>query len=325
MKRIIIFSILLFAFNMANAISIPDTLVTKEKDSIITETTDSIYYNYLGSKTQITTTIKWKIQPDGTKEKISEARSTITTPSINDTIVDIWKDLTEPPDKNSDDIIDNYKNFKDTFKNISKKDKHFEATWAGLEFAYKNWIIESPNEKKFNYELKGGWMFRWNFFDIEIPICSNMGFFIGLGYESSIFYLKNPVDFLVDITNDPTLSNFPVDIHYIEDAKLVNRYINLPAFFEIQSKNKKFSMNVGVIAGLNIYNRFKNEFDNKNSEMNSSVSLDNHFEVNRFKIDMSLRFAFHHFQIFAEYALISMFNTDFVKVKPFSIGLNVAF
>jgi hypothetical protein len=329
MKRpFFLIALVFIAISSKAQIIITDIGTSMSEDSIFTENFDSIYINNDGSQTHITIEQKWKISSDGTREKLSESRSSITNPLLVDTTKlwgEILPDFSTPPSDNDRDIIDNYGDFKNSFKNIFKKKERFEATWAGLEFAYKNWWLKKSASKEYAYDLKGGWMFRWNFIDIEIPLCSNVGFFTGLGYESSIFYLKNPVDFLKDITEDILLTNFPISIPYIEDAKLVSRYITLPVFFEVQNKSKTFSVSAGVITGLNIYNRFKNNFDNNELDIDNSVKLDNRFQVNRFKADVSLRFSYHNIQIFAEYALLPMFDTDFVSIYPFSIGLNLAF
>jgi hypothetical protein len=295
------------------------------KDSVYVEKMENIYVAEDGSEVHTSTMITWKVLPDGEKQKLSESRT--TTSVLADTNYEIIEDTMDfdiEPYQNYG-MGKDYDDLRDTFKNIFKPKDRFEATWAGLEFAYKNWQINDNSDNKDAYALKGGWMFRWNFFDIEIPLASNIGFFTGLGYESSIYYLQNPVSFLQDITSDPLLIDFPIDIRYIEDTRLVSRYINLPLFFEIQSKNKSFAANVGVIVGLNIYNRFKNDYDNNNLDMSNSVKLDNRFDINRFKADLSLRFAFKKIQIFGEYALVPMFKTSFVKVYPFTIGLNLAF
>ena len=300
-------------------------------DSTIVEKIDSTYFAEDGSHVRSQTTITWKILPNGEKQKVSESReisrSKVTDPFFNDTDIANIEDFfpfEAKPEQNHNPERD-YGDYVDAFKNVFGNKDKFEATWAGLEFAYKNWQTKSSLYGKSDYALEGGWMFRWNFFDIEIPLASNIGFFTGLGYESSIYYLKNPISFLVNITFDPLWTSFPIDYRYIEDARLVSRYINLPLFFEVQSKNKNFSTNVGVILGLNVYNRFKNDYSNRDLDMSSSVKLDNRFEINRFKADLSLRFAFKKIQIVGEYALVSMFDTKFAKVYPYSIGLNLAF
>ena len=209
-----------------------------------------------------------------------------------------------------------------------KKSLLFDANWNGFE-AGLNMLFNTPvdvvnqNNGAQGMEIRPlrSWYFGFNIADVGIAFNRKhtAGLFTGVGIGWNNFSWNNDVQIAYNPDNVIyTLVPIQED-QIVKNTKYGVLFMEVPLMLEIRPTRSLY-IDAGVTGGLRIaqWNRVKLADGTQHKRYHSA-------DINRFKLDASLRVGGDNLGFFANYALLSLFDMDNAKVRPVSFGFSVNF
>ncbi|MDP3463728.1 MAG: head GIN domain-containing protein [Bacteroidales bacterium] len=238
--------------------------------------------------------------------------------------------------------------------NIDRKKRHkFNGHWAGVElglngylnsdfnmsFPAENSYLDLRMEKSINVNL--------NFYEQNIALnkSGTFGLVSGLGLSWNNYRFSNNTYLSSDSSE---FKGYLMEGVSVKKSKLVNLYLTLPLYFELQSKGtktkEKLHFAAGVVAGWRISSHTKLYFNEANKDFslrdletdkllpielqtpgnnNRNITKDYaSFHQRPFKLDASVRAGWGIINLYANYSLTSMFIKDKgPELYPFAVGI----
>lgn len=208
--------------------------------------------------------------------------------------------------------------------------EEIKAHWGGLEFGPT--ILLNDNMKSSfidnkYWENDPARSFSWNlnFAEHKFKIYKNyVGITTGLGINWTQIGLRQ---YNLTSTAD-TLYGVYDSVTTYDRNKLTAIYLTAPLMLEICSNgdgdDRGFYLDAGVIAGVRLAANTKFYVKQDNTELDGKTR--GSFGLNAFRADAAVKLGYGDFGLFANYALIPIFDTDkTVAVHPLTLGLTLNF
>jgi len=241
--------------------------------------------------------------------------------------------------------------------NVNRKRRHkFNGHWAGVELGLNGYLTPDFNmsfpasqsyldlrmEKSINVNL--------NFYEQNIPLSKSgtFGLVSGLGLSWNNYRFSRNT---LLVSDSSVFKGYLMEGASVRKSKLVNLYLTLPVYFEIQSKGTKtkdkFHFAAGVVGGWRIsthtkiyFNEASKEYRLRNPETNELLPVvkqtpgsstrnivkdRSSFHQHPFKLDASVRAGWGIINLYANYSLTSMFIKDKgPELYPYSVGISLS-
>ena len=149
-----------------------------------------------------------------------------------------------------------------------------------------------------------------------------MNLITGLGLEFDHYSFKNSIT--LDPHSDIINATFDSTISYHKN-KLNVTYIDVPLLLMFNTNSdhpsKGFHIGGGVIGGYKIHSVTKQEYNLDGYEYD--VKKKDDYNLNPFKLSATVRAGFGGFNLFATYALTSLFESNKgPQLYPFTVGIS---
>lgn len=209
-----------------------------------------------------------------------------------------------------------------------KKEYSNDGRWAGVDFGI-NMLMNNQFQTKFpadkHWENDPSKSFNWNLnlFDRRINLYKDyVGITTGLGFNFTQVGFKN--NRLLKENADSIWSVIDTVNNYSKN-KLRATYLQVPLLLEFNTNSdpdKSFHFLAGVIGGVRIGSSMKTKIASGNTKERTKGT----FGLNPFKLDATVRAGYGDWGIYANYALISMFDKEkTTEVYPLSFGISFSF
>lgn len=207
----------------------------------------------------------------------------------------------------------------------------YDGHWGGFDMGI-NGLLTSDNSMDLpeNYEFLDLKMEKsinvaLNLFEQNFNLISDkVGITTGLGLEWNNYRMKDNV-VITDLNEQfDGFADTDVTKDYIK-SKLVTTYLTLPVILEFQtnrfSKLNSFHIGVGVLSGLRIGTHSKLVQDNGKKDITKDRGATS---MNPFKFDLTARVGWGKINLYANYALVSLFKDNRgPELYPFAVGITL--
>lgn len=233
-----------------------------------------------------------------------------------------------------------------------QKRNKFNGHWAGVELGLNGFLtpdfgLNMPHDY-LDLRMEKSIVVNLNFYEQNIPLNKNRTFGIvsGLGLSWNNYRFEDNV--MLRNENKKVIGYYIHDVG-MKKSKLVNSYLTLPVFFELQTnatkRKEKAHIAVGVIGGWRFASHSKLYYlepnktytlkdENGNIVPGTWVSPGasrrnivkdyNGFQQNPFKLDAGIRAGWGVVNLFANYSLTPMFIKDRgPELYPFAVGVTL--
>jgi hypothetical protein len=205
--------------------------------------------------------------------------------------------------------------------------KH-EGYWEGLEFGLNmlttgNFSRNFSTDPQWENTVYKSFYFNINFLDHKFILKENkLGITTGFGanftqvafqdrWTLSDVYSTNDSIVYGDVQLNP-------EIDYSTN-KLKIAYVHIPVLLEF-TPNKKTWISAGVIGGFKVASSTKQVIEDKN--LKTITKNKGSFGIIPFKLDATIRVGHKDWGMFANYALVNLFNTkNMAQVRPINFGV----
>lgn len=217
---------------------------------------------------------------------------------------------------------------------ITSKKKKTAARWSGLDFGV-NVLTDGNGSSAFsenpiyNIDPAKSLYFNLNLFDHKFDIYKGyVGFTTGIGLNFNHFGFKN--NYILS-NQENELVAIKDTVHSYSKNKLNATYIQVPLLLQINTstnKRKSLALSAGVIAGIRIGSKVKQEFTTEINGIYQESKYKNKddYALNPFKLDATVRIGYKSLGVFANYSLIPLFDLNkTVAVHPASFGVSFNF
>ncbi|MFN5418092.1 MAG: outer membrane beta-barrel protein [Flavobacteriia bacterium] len=254
-----------------------------------------------------------------------ETEKTSDTTKINMGENEIW--IIKKPKTNTPTITDTI----DAAPHLDDEDdENHEGHWGGINFGTtmlmnsamkssfpNNSFLENDPAKSFYWDL--------NFMDYKFNVYKHyVGITTGMGVNFTQIGIK---DNQILRSNSDSLWLINDTINTYSKNKLRGTYLQIPLLLEFNTKaddEKSFYVAAGVIGGVRVGSALIQKIDNDNS--NNKLKTRGTYGLNPFKCDATLRVGYGDWGIFANYALLPLFDTKLTdEAYPLTFGLSMNF
>ncbi|NQU85509.1 MAG: outer membrane beta-barrel protein [Mariniphaga sp.] len=200
---------------------------------------------------------------------------------------------------------------------------HFNAHWAGMEWGINTFLnddftsFNGPDFMDLNHGKSitvnlnfAEWAFRNK--------ANNIALVTGVGFSFMDFAFDGPVT-IVDY--DGMVEPMYLDPNGLKKSKLNVTYLTVPFMLEIKTpfrlNHTRIYLAGGVIGGLHLGSHTKYKYKKDKTKDKSN------FNINQFKYDLTARIGFGDFCVFANYSMVSLFETNKgPELYPLTIGVS---
>ena len=249
----------------------------------------------------------------------------------NIVIIKKAKDNTE--DKNNVSITVN------THKKNKAKNSNLSTNWFIIDFGFNNYIDNT------NYTLANSYLYNrpgaaplgksdfalnegkslnvniWLLMQKLNLIQHKLNFKYGLGIEFNNYRYKSNISYLRQNSFQPNLTPSPVVIRdsiSFSKNKLAGNYITIPLMLNFQtsqSKNRGFSISLGVSAGYLYGQRNKQQSDARGKQTNRGP-----YDLEPFKINYIAEVGMGPVRLYGSYSPTSIYQSG-LDMRPFTFGV----
>jgi hypothetical protein len=240
--------------------------------------------------------------------------------------------------------------------NLTRIKKHkFNGHWAGVDLGINGLLTTDfnmgyPEELAFlDQKTEKSIAVNVNFYEQNIPLNRNgtLGLVSGLGLTWNNYRFSDDVMLRNENNN---MIGYYIEGVSVRKSKLVNTYLTLPLYLELQSRShktkEKAHIALGVVAGWRFRSHTKIYFDDANKAYNliepftgsvvetgqtpsnsrrNIIKDFNSFQQNPFKLDASVRAGWGIVNLYANYSLTQLFIKDRgPELYPFAIGITLS-
>lgn len=210
------------------------------------------------------------------------------------------------------------------------KRKSFRSNWAGFELGINGYMAPDykinlqPDAEPIDLRYERSFVYSLNLFQQNLPLISNnLGLYTGVGISWNNYRFDNQTRIMQDTEG----------VYFVQDTvnKIVRNkinltYINVPFMLELQTSGNKaserFHLAGGVIVGARVGTNVKYRYDDNGKRRKEKVYDD--FNIHPFKFDLAARLGWGRVNLFATYALNTLFKEDKgPELYPFTVGLQL--
>lgn len=222
----------------------------------------------------------------------------------------------------------------DTIDASPKKNKHFnddnEGHWGGIDFGV-SMLLNSNMKSSFPsdpfLENDPGKSFYWNI-NLKDHRFNIYKQYVGITTGFGINFTQ------VGIKNNKILTNSSDSLYLIQDTinsysknKLRGTYLQIPLLLEFNTnadEEKSFYFATGVIGGVRVGSALIQKIDRENFDNKQKTKGD--FALKPFKVDATVRMGYGDWGLFANYALMPLFDTNKIaEAYPLTFGVTLNF
>ncbi|MES2587869.1 MAG: outer membrane beta-barrel protein [Bacteroidota bacterium] len=205
-----------------------------------------------------------------------------------------------------------------------------EGHWGGIDFGATMLLNSAmkasfPNDKFLENDPAKSFYWNLNVMDHKFNIYKHyVGITTGFGVNFTQIGIKND-NLLLD--NVDSLWTVQDTINHYSKNKLRATYLQIPLLLEFntnEDEDKSFYVAAGVIGGVRVGSALiqkieRDDFDNKQK-------LKGTYGLNPFKLDATFKMGYGDWGVFANYALLPLFDTDKTsEAYPLTFGLSMNF
>ncbi|MFO8067736.1 MAG: DUF2807 domain-containing protein [Bacteroidales bacterium] len=225
-------------------------------------------------------------------------------------------------------LIDEDKDVKAAKK---KRKAKFRNNWSGIDIGVNGYVNPEqslrmkPGSEFLELEYNKSWALNFNLLYKSFPIIkNNLGIYTGLGFGFNNYRLN---DKNVTLAYDPDGIDYVVEDEItMSRNKLVLSYLNIPLMLEVQTHGTRAYHRFHLAAGMNLgilmssYTRQKYEVDGRTMKR----KLNEYYHINPFKYEAVVRIGYSNINLFASYALNTLFKSNKgPEIYPFTVGISV--
>lgn len=240
--------------------------------------------------------------------------------------------------------------------NLSRVKKHkFNGHWAGVDLGINGLLTTDfnmgyPTEVAFlDQKTEKSIAVNINFYEQNIPLnkSGTLGLVSGLGLTWNNYRFSG--DVMLRNENNNVMGYYIEGVN-VRKSKLVNTWLTLPLYLELQTRStktkEKAHIAAGVVAGWRFSSHTKIYFNDANKAYNliepftgsvvesgrtpsnsrrNIIKDFNSFQQNPFKLDASVRAGWGIVNLYANYSLTQLFIKDRgPELYPFAIGITLS-
>jgi hypothetical protein len=202
--------------------------------------------------------------------------------------------------------------------------------WAGIDIGMNGYVnadnklsVTGSPFLELNYVKSLD--FGLNLYEKNFHIYKNyVNLIAGLGFDFNHYSFRNPITLNADSGYISASTDSLISYH---KNKLNITYVEVPLLLMFNTNNehpkKGFHIGGGVIGGYNIHSVTKQEFTIDGYDFN--VKKKDDYNLNPFKLSATVRAGFGGFNLFASYALTSLFEDGKgPQLYPFTVGISLS-
>jgi len=208
--------------------------------------------------------------------------------------------------------------------------EEIKAHWGGLEFGptillNDNMKSSFPNQPYWENDPARSFSWNLNFAEHKFKIYKNyVGVTTGLGINWTQIGLRQ---YRLQASDTAVIGVYDSVVTY-DKNKLLGVYLTAPLMVEFCSNgdgdDDGFYLSAGVIGGVRIASSTRYYVSKDKEEYNGKTR--GAFGLNAFRADAAIKLGYGDFGLFANYALIPIFDTDkTVAVHPLTLGMTLNF
>jgi hypothetical protein len=213
-------------------------------------------------------------------------------------------------------------------KDSLKKKNKFNVYWAGFGLGINGYLnakngISVP--KGFDLDYAKSIDVTCNFWEQKIPIWKrHINIVTGMGFDFNNYRLSNNYSLIKGTSQVSAVYDSSVSF---KKNKLMLSYLNVPLLLQFDTDpigkgHRTIHLSAGVVGGLRIGAHTKQEYEIDGT--NYSPKIHDDFDLNPFKCSAMVRVGYGNLDLYASYALTSMFkNNEGPQLYPFSVGLTI--
>ncbi|TNE54056.1 MAG: hypothetical protein EP338_09200 [Bacteroidetes bacterium] len=205
-----------------------------------------------------------------------------------------------------------------------------EGHWGGIDFG-PTILMNSAMKTQFpdqpQWQNDPGKSFYWNIniFDTRLNVYKE---YVGITTGFGINFTQ------IGIKNNEILMESPDSLWFVKDSvnvysknKLRGTYLQVPLLIEFNTnkkESKSFYLATGVIGGVRVGSALIQKVDNNGSRKKEKYK--GTYGLQAFKADATVRMGYSRWGLFANYALIPLFDTNLTsEAYPLTFGLTYNF
>jgi hypothetical protein len=211
----------------------------------------------------------------------------------------------------------------------SAKHKHkFDVYWAGFGLGINGYLNANNGTtvpKGFNLDYAKSIDVTCNFWEQKIPIWKrHINIVTGMGFDFDNYRFGNNYTLVKGSSQVAAVYDSAVTF---KKNKLMLAYLNVPLLLQFDTDpigrhNHTIHLSAGVVGGLRIGAHTKQEYEI--SGTNYSPKVHDDFDLNPFKCSAMVRVGYGNLDLYASYALTSMFQkNEGPQLYPFSVGITI--
>jgi len=210
------------------------------------------------------------------------------------------------------------------------KSNKSEAHWAGLDLGFTmlmndNFETSFPNNPYWENDAARSQVWNLNLFEHKFNFGTPyVGLTTGLGFSFTGTAFKD--NYVLQSNADTVFATIDT-VNIYSKNKLRASYLTVPLLLEFNTNadaSRSFYFAAGVVGGVRLTSRIKRNGEFEGREFEERIK--GNYGLNSFKLDAAVRMGYGRWGVFANYALIPMFETDrTVNVHPLTFGLTLNF
>ncbi len=208
----------------------------------------------------------------------------------------------------------------------------WRSNWSGFYLGINGYLTPGnsinldPEDEYLDLEYNNSIQVNLNLWEQNLVIARGnngmVGLVSGLGVSWNNYRFSNNIRLVHDADG---LDHFHDDIHSFRKNKLTVSHLNLPFMLEYQHhghRHNQFHISAGVNAGLRLRSHTKQVYRHEGSRQKDKDFRD--FHLAPFRYEAIARIGFGRINLFASYALNTMFREDKgPELYPFSAGIRL--
>lgn len=209
-----------------------------------------------------------------------------------------------------------------------KKKNKFNIYWAGFGLGINGYLNANNGttvSKGFDLDYAKSIDVTCNFLEQKIPLWKrHINIVTGMGFDLNNYRLKNNYTFQKDSNHIAAVYDSAVTF---KKNKLMLAYLDVPLLLQFDTdpigrKHRTIHLSAGVVGGWRIGAHTKQVYEISGTNYTPKVHDD--FDLNPFKCSAMVRIGYGNLDLYASYALTSMFQkNEGPQLYPFSVGITI--
>jgi hypothetical protein len=205
-----------------------------------------------------------------------------------------------------------------------------DGRWAGIDFGVTMLMNPSfqpsfPNDPIWENDPAKSFYWNINIMDHRFNIYKNyVGITTGFGINWTQIGIKDDYLLFEKSSTSDSLYYVKDSVNHYSKNKLRGTYLQIPLILEFntnEDQDESFYFAVGVIGGVRVGSAIIQKIDRDNFDNKQKVK--GTYALNPFKVDATVRMGYGNWGLFANYALIPLFDTDKTsEAYPLTFGLS---